>query len=350
MGKRQVKRMTLKGNCQTTAMGILPHLDLVRAIDLALTLDIPFWPQLPRYSFYEDMYAQVSEHFPGIRLDEEKQRIQLSLPAFYEELPVYAQKSADEAFFFLSPQYSAALQAFLARDFSGYPAIRGQCIGPLSFGLKITTEDLKPIIYNDDVRMFLFDFLARKVNAQVKQLQAVHPNAFVWVDEPGLEILFGSFTGYPSDRAKADFAGFLAQLKGYKGVHLCGNPDWSFLLQGLNLDILSVDIFGNGYIFTRYTEEIKAFLEAGGILSWGLVPTLAEELSAEDVFSLVARLESFWMHLEARGVSRELILRQAWLAPARCCLVNADGYVTVERAFAVLQEISRVLREKYRLD
>ncbi|MEW6274394.1 MAG: hypothetical protein AB1556_04680 [Bacillota bacterium] len=342
--------MAFKGNCRTTAMGILPHTDVERAVDLALTLDIPFWPQLPRYSFYEDMYVQVSEHFPGIRIDEEKQRIHLNLAAFYEELPEYAQKSADEALFSLSPQYSAALRAFLARDLSGYAAVRGQCIGPLSYGLKITTEDLKPIIYNDDVRMFLFDFIARKVNAQVKQLQAVHPNVFVWVDEPGLEILFGSFTGYPSGRAKEDFAGFLAQIEGLKGVHLCGNPDWSFLLQGLNLDILSVDIFGNGYIFTRYAEEIKAFLEAGGILSWGIVPTLTEELSAEGVLSLVERLEGFWAYLEARGLHRELILSRAWLAPARCCLVNADGHVTVEKAFAVLREVSRVLREKYRLD
>lgn len=342
--------MSLKGNCRTTAMGILPHTDIERAVDLALTLDIPFWPQLPRYSFYEDMYVQVSEHFPGIRIDAEKQRIHLDLAAFYEELPDYAKKSADEQFFNLSERYSAALRAFLARDLSGYAAVRGQCIGPLSYGLKITTEDLKPIIYNDDVRMFLFDFLARKVNAQARQLSAVHPNVFVWVDEPGLEILFGSFTGYPSSRAKEDFAAFLDRLEGYRGVHLCGNPDWSFLLRGLNLDILSVDVFRNGHIFTRYAEEIRAFLERGGILSWGIVPTLTEELSAEDVFSLVERLEGFWSYLQTRGLPRELVLNRAWLAPARCCLVNADGHATVERAFAVLREMSRILREKYGLD
>lgn len=58
--------MNMKGNCRTTAMGILPHTDIEGAIDLALTLDIPFWPQLPHYSYYEDMYVQVSENFPGI--------------------------------------------------------------------------------------------------------------------------------------------------------------------------------------------------------------------------------------------------------------------------------------------
>jgi len=65
---RGVSQMQLEGNCQTTAMGIMPHTDVDRALELALSLDIPFWPQLPKVNFFEDMYAQVSQHFPGIIL------------------------------------------------------------------------------------------------------------------------------------------------------------------------------------------------------------------------------------------------------------------------------------------
>ncbi len=57
--------MKPEGNCQTTAMGIMPHTDVKRAIELALSLDIPFWPQLPKVNYFEDMYVQISEHFPG---------------------------------------------------------------------------------------------------------------------------------------------------------------------------------------------------------------------------------------------------------------------------------------------
>ncbi|MBE3587106.1 MAG: hypothetical protein IMW93_00860 [Thermoanaerobacteraceae bacterium] len=338
------------GNCRTTAMGILPHVDLSRALELALSVDIPFWPQLPRYSFYEDMYVQVSERFPGMRINEREQRVLLHLDAFYEELMDYAVKSEDEEIYKLSPAYSTAFAAFLDRDLSSYYAIRGQSIGPLSYGLKITTTDLKPIIYNDEVKEFLFDFIARKVNVQYRQLKEKHPRAFVWVDEPGLEILFGSFTGYPSHRAKEDFARFLDSLEGPRGVHLCGNPDWSFLLSGLDLDILSMDAFGNGEIFTRYAGEVKDFLERGGILCWGIVPTLTEELTAESISSLAGRLESLWDYLVERGVDRELILRQAWLAPARCCLINPDGYETVERAFATLRGVAAFLQKKYGLE
>ena len=54
--------MELEARCRTTAMGIMPHSDVDKALELALGLDVPFWPQLPNVSFYEDMYAQASEN------------------------------------------------------------------------------------------------------------------------------------------------------------------------------------------------------------------------------------------------------------------------------------------------
>src|SRR5665647_1585421 len=53
----------IPGNLHTTAMAILPHEAAAPALELALSLDIPFWPQLPHLSYYEDMYVQAAEHF-----------------------------------------------------------------------------------------------------------------------------------------------------------------------------------------------------------------------------------------------------------------------------------------------
>lgn len=339
----------LPGNCLTTAMGILPHTDIQEALQVSLSLDIPFWPQLPRYSFFEDMYVQVCENFPGIRLDEEKKKVWLDTTSFYGELADYAVQSEDESTFKLSRDYSAAFNAFLKQDLSAFPLVRGQNIGPISFGLKITDENMKPIIYNDEIRSFMFDFIALKINTQYRQLLEVHSRPFVWIDEPGLEILFGSFTGYSSDLAKRDFKAFLDTLEGPRGVHLCGNPDWSFLLNGLDLDILSVDVYGNGHIFTRYANEIKPFLERGGIISWGIVPTLTEELNTESIDALINRLEEYWIYLASKGIPIETILERAWLAPARCCLVNTDGSATVENAFTAVRQIAKRLKIKYEL-
>jgi hypothetical protein len=134
-----------EANLCTTAMGILPHTDVDAALALALSVDIPFWPQLPRLSFCEDMYVQASEGFPSITLDLENQRVVFETARFYDELLTYAEASQDPAFFALSPNYSVVYHRFLKLDLRDRVAIRGQSIGPISFGLKVTDEARKPI-------------------------------------------------------------------------------------------------------------------------------------------------------------------------------------------------------------
>ena len=338
--------MKLEGKCKTTAMGILPHKDSSEAIKLALTLDIPFWPQLPKVNFYEDMYVQVTENFPGITVDQRQEKINFDLDNFYVGLEEYVQNIDNDDYFRLSPQYSGVFRDFLDRDLSSYYAVRGQSIGPISFGMKLVDSDKKPIIYNDEVKGFIYDFIAKKINSQYEELRKKNTNAFVWIDEPGLEIIFGSFTGYSSEKAKKDLAGFLDQIKGPKGIHLCGNPDWSFLLDQ-PLDVLSLDVFSCGHIFTKYVDQIKQFLNRGGIISWGIVPTLTEEFCKEDTNTLIMKLELMWDFLASRGIDKEIIFDQAWFAPARCCLVNNDEVVTVERSFRVLKELSDYFKGKY---
>ena len=337
--------MKLEGNCQTTAMGIMPHTDVDRALDLALSLDIPFWPQLPKVNFYEDMYAQVSQHFPGIILDTEKRVVSFSIEKFYEDFEEYMPHWEEEEFFRLTPDFSVVFHRFLERDLSGYKYIRGQSIGPVSYGLKILDEINKPMIYYDEVRQIVFDFVAKKLRAQVNEMQEVHPGAFAWVDEPGLEMIFMAMTGYSSDRAAEDYRAFLEFFPGPKGVHLCGNPDWSFLLN-LELDVLSLDVFARGHIFSRYAEEVKSYLDRGAIISWGITPTLAEEYEGESVKSMIKLVDSLWDSLDKAGIPREQLLKQAWFAPARCCLVNQDGEETVAKSFRMLQEVAEHYKEQ----
>ena len=85
----------------------MPHKDVERALQLALGLDIPFWPQLPNVSYYEDMYAQASEHFPGMTVDVENKKITFDTARFEAELAEYSQKMADPAIFNLSKSHSA---------------------------------------------------------------------------------------------------------------------------------------------------------------------------------------------------------------------------------------------------
>ncbi len=341
--------MTIPGNLLTTAMAVMPHKDPNRALDAALSLDIPFWPQLPRMNYYEDMYVQASEHFPGICLDMEKQTLSFSMDKFLIQFEETMSHFDQPEYFDISPEYSVVYHRFLTMDLSGRPAIRGQLEGPISFGLNVLDQDKRPILFDDTIRPFMFEFMAKRINIQLNRLKRLNPNAFMFVDEPGLQFLFSALSGYDNARARTDMENFFSMTQRPCGIHLCGNPDWDFLL-GLDMDVISLDVYSNGEIFSSYAPSIKKFLDKGGVIIWGIVPTNFEPFGQETIDALERRLLGLWEILSKKGIDRDFLLSKSLISPATCCLVNPDGEETVEKAFKVVNNLSARLRNRYKLD
>jgi len=340
--------MSVPGNLLTTAMAVMPHKDVNRAMEMALSLDIPFWPQLPHVSYYEDMYVQASEHFPGIIVDAENRKLKFSSEKFAQEAEDFLSHFDDLEYFDISEAYSVVYHRFLKLDLSDRTAIRGQLEGPISFGFNVMNEQNRPIIFDDTVRPLMLEFMAKRVNVQLKRLKELNRNAFMFVDEPGLQFVFSAMSGYDSVAAKRDMEYFFSLIERPRGVHLCGNPDWDFLLR-LDIDVLSLDTYSNGEIFVSYSKSIRKFLERGGVLIWGIVPTNFEPFEKEGLTSLETRLKSLWKVLAREGIDQQYLLSRSLLSPATCCLVNPDGATTVEKTFGVVQALSEKLRQEYGL-
>jgi hypothetical protein len=338
--------MPIPGNLLTTAMAVMPHPDMERALEAALSLDIPFWPQLPNTSYFEDMYVQASEHFPGICLDIQNRKLSFSTEKFIAELEDTLAHFEEPDYFDVSPEYSAVYRRFLELDLANRPAIRGQLEGPISFGFNVLDENERPILFNDTVRPFMLEFMAKRINVQLRKLKARNANAFMFVDEPGMQFLFSALAGYGDIKAKADLDQFFAMAERPRGIHLCGNPDWDFLL-GLDLDVLSLDVYTNARIFSGYAASIRKFLDRGGTIVWGIVPTGVEAFEKENFQSLISQLEDVWRVFREKGVDFDRLLSRSLLSPATCCLVNPDREKTVEKAFERIREISRWMRERY---
>ena len=68
-------------NCRATGLGSTPHTDSAAAVDFLLETfpDVPFWPQLPRRTFHENMYVQFDQYLPGIRMEDGKERVWVEL-------------------------------------------------------------------------------------------------------------------------------------------------------------------------------------------------------------------------------------------------------------------------------
>jgi len=233
----------------------------------------------------------------------------------------------------------------LERELSGYHSVRGQVISPVSLALKIVDENGRPIVYNDEVRSLAFSFIQKKVNQQYRVLSQKNDRAFVWVDDPGLEFIFNAMCGYDNIKAKDELTRFFEGIEGPRGLHLCGRPDWDFLLS-LNIEILSFNAYAFGDIFVTYDKVID-FINKGNIISWGIVPTYYEEFSKEDIKNLYQRLKKMWDVLQKKGIDIENVVENSLIAPATCNLVNPDKTLTVEKSFEMLKGLSKHLRENY---
>jgi hypothetical protein len=341
--------MPIPGKLLTTAMAVMPHKDVDRALYLALSLDVPFWPQLPHLNYYEDMYVQAAEHFPGILLDVPNRRLRFSMEKFVGELEETLTRLDEPQYLDISPNYSEVYHRFLQLDVRDRPAIRGQLEGPISFGLNVHDLDDRPIIFNDVVRPFMLEFMARRVNVQLQRLKERNSNAFMFVDEPGLQFIFSGLAGYGDLTAKTDMEQFFALIDRPRGVHLCGNPDWDFLL-GLDLDVLSLDMYSNGEMFVSYAKSLRRFLDRGGVIIWGIVPTNFEPFAKENLDSLEQRLLTLWESLDRQGIDRDFLLSRSMLSPATCCLVNPDFEKTVEEAFRITKALSERMRDRFQLE
>jgi methionine synthase II (cobalamin-independent) len=134
-----------------------------------------------------------------------------------------------------------------------------------------------------------------------------------------------------------------AGIEGLKGVHCCGNTDWSLLLS-TEADILSLDAYEYSESLALYPEEIGAFLERGGIIAWGIVPA-SDQALGETVDSLVARFSKALDLLTAKGLHKDDLLASAFITPS--CGCGSLKVETAERVLDLTGKVSAALQERY---
>ena len=335
-------------NCLPTIIGSLPHQDTARACELVAHYlrDIPAWPQLPKRSFPENMYAQYSEGFPGVVIKENKiyvdrkQDLTKQLEQFYTDY-----MTNDFSRYALSPEYAAGFHAFLAMDKLAPRAVKGHITGPVSWGLTVTDETGKGIIYDDTLGDVVPKFLRLKASWQEQALSKLNQNTIIFVDEPYMTA-FGSIAMQLSrEQVISMLEETFAGIKRIKGVHCCGNTDWSILLQ-TSTNIIHFDAYKYADSLAIYPAEVKKFLDRGGCVGWGIIPTDAESVNKETVSSLKDRLESAMAPFTRKGIRFKTLIEQGLLLPA-CGLGPIGSESAAERALQLLADLSNTIRKKY---
>lgn len=337
----------LEFGCLPTAIGSMPHKDAQEACRLVLTYlpAIPAWPQLPKRSFLENMYAQFSQGFPGVVIEEDRIYIDRSQdldPALEQLYTAYLENSFKD--YAISPDYAAGLHFFLSSEIKSALAIKGCVTGPISWGLSVTDQERRALVYDEVLADAIAKHLRLKATWEEKALSQISATTILFVDEPYMASLGSAFVSLPSERIVQLLEEVLGGIGGIKGVHCCGNTDWSLLL-GTSIDILSFDTYNYAQSLTLYPSEVKSFLERGGAIAWGIVPNEESALAGESVASLRDRLEEALAPFTRKGIPFRQLVEQGLLTPS--CGLGSTSPEAAAQALELLAELSARLRKRY---
>ena len=340
-------------------IGSLPLTDHVEACQLVLehVSQIPLWIQLPAHK-QEGMVPQFMPGLPGICKTDDRVYIGTDADGFedgllkyYEEYMAVVDGEADlsTSRFSLGEDTAKGFFVFVEtlKRLSAPPvAVKGQITGPFTFCTGIPDQNRRAIIYDEQVKDAAVKLLELKSRWQVRQLKQFDCPVIIFLDEPGLAG-FGSseFISISRDEIAQILAEVIAGVHtegGLAGVHVCANTDWTLVLDS-PADIVSFDAHSYFDRFILYSDHIKAFLDAGKIIAWGMVPTLKpDELEKATTELLVNMWREKAAQVEKLGIDMDQLISQSLITPS--C---GAGSLNLEQAIKVLRltgEVSELIR------
>lgn len=335
-----------------TGIGSVPFTDPGEAISLILeTLpQIPYWPQMVRLGFREEMTAQAARGLAVLKVDEAARTVQVdpalardeALAGFYEaalsgELEPFALAEEEAHGFF-------ALHRAVAAGGQPCQALKGQLAGPVTFAGMVKDQEGKAILFDRELTQAVCLGLARKAAWQIKQFRDLGKEPIIFLDEPYLTGFGSAYLPISREEVLEILGQTIEEVRQAAGgpvavgLHCCGNTDWGLLLEA-PIDLLSFDSYGYFDSLRLYEKPVTKFFDRGGWLAWGLVPTGADEFRQENADGLWLRFTQQVAQLaQDLKTGAKDILSRALLTPA-CGM----GYLSPEearRSLKVLADLS----------
>lgn len=292
-----------------TGVGSLPHRDADEAVAWVLEAlpELPAAPSTPQLDPREGMIGQGAWGIPGVTVDVDGGLV-VSPEALEPDAPLTSVGIEGPPF--------ATLRAFVAAVEGRTGPIKVQLTGPATLAAALIDAGAPPSlalpIATNAVRTRASDLLdAVALSAPAAPVLAV-------IDEPSMVGGPPPSVG-PLEAVIDAISTALAVLepRAITGIHCCGSADWKALLQaGPQLLSAPVDAdFGPG------SAALAAFLERGGWIAWGAVPT--DGPIGDSAAHCWRELSARWCGLVRAGCDPVRIRRQALVTPA-CGLARHD--------------------------
>ncbi|VVS92459.1 uroporphyrinogen decarboxylase/cobalamine-independent methonine synthase family protein [Desulfoluna spongiiphila] len=338
-------------------IGSLPLSDHARATELVLahTPEIPLWAQLPSNP-KEGMVDQFLPGFPGLVEDGEKAWIDATSEAFPEEMLAFYEAyltvsegggDIEASPFAISTERARGFFALTDRASSLSPlALKGQITGPVTFGTAVKDQEDRAIFYDDQLRDIMVKHLTMNAGWQARMLGKSGALPIVFFDEPALAgfgtSAYLTITEEDVISALNEMAEAVHKEGGLAGVHVCANTQWTLLFEAA-IDIISFDAYSYFDKFILFEAPLKAYLDKGGIIAWGIVPTGEKaDIEKETVESLYEKWDAQVRTLEAKGFSRKALIDATLITPS--CGTGSLSLELAEKVLALTKGLSEKVR------
>lgn len=344
---------TFKGNFSATAIGSLPHTNVETACEIMLKSlpDIPCWPQLPKTSAKEDMCIQDTEGLPCSVISSDGRTLTIddshdtstALATFYD---TYLQSNPD----LFQISHDCAIGFYTMLEYlkkspkDAIRALKGHVVGPITLAGSIKMASGITALYSEEFFDVIIKLMSMKAYWQFTKLSLYGLPVIIFADEPYLTSFGSAFMNISRERAISALNEVYETVQshgGLTGTHCCGNTDWAMLMES-KVDIVSFDAYEFMDKFLMYWREIKTFLDRGGYLAWGIVPTSSKvtNVSAND---LVKKLEEGIQFLVNKGLSKTLIQERSIITPS--CGTGTLTIAEAERVMMLTHDVSFAMKE-----
>ena len=341
-----------------TAVGSLPYDNPKEALDLIFSKinKFPIWPQLSKVSQNEDMLAQFTQNIPGIVFDKEENRwyMDQDIDGFYEKLEEFYldyESIVNEKNFALldkyaiSGEFSSSIPLFFEKIKEVKPtAIKGQITGPFTWGTSLVDREKKCAFYDETSREIIVKGLTLKALWQVVKFKELSPGSIpvIFMDEPTISQYgtssFITITKEDITSSISEIADILKDNGALVGVHCCGKTDWS-LITDSTVNILNFDALNFAESIGLYSSQIDKFLQKGGYIAWGMIPTLDEDaLKQADTESLLKKFKESVAYLTNKGLDEKMIIDASFITPT--CGAGGLSIDLAVKALSLTSELS----------
>jgi methionine synthase II (cobalamin-independent) len=207
----------------------------------------------------------------------------------------------------------------------------------------VADHNRKPVLYDDVLAEAVSKHLRLKATWMEQKLRTLSSQSIVFVDEPYMSSFGSAFVSLNRNQVITLMEEVFAGIEGLKGVHCCGNTDWSVLLS-TTVDILNLDAYGYAGALALYPDEVGSFLERDGMIAWGIVPA-SDQAMEETVDSLVDRFHEVLELFTAKGLHRDDLLAASLIMPS--CGCGSLAVEVAEQVFGLTAKVARALQERY---